>query len=409
MMPTAVFQKAERVASVRADACAERAQISGALCDVRSIRAWADAQEAGLIRQLSAVDSFPESTIAESNRCSVGAASKTKERSDTLADTPGMAEALEAGDVTAGHIDAITRGSKKLDDDAQRNEFIDAVEGLVGVAAAGTVDQFSKRLDLEIKKLQSESGDDRLARQKRNTRLSTWTDVDGMINLRGRFDPVTGLKLIAKLDNTVQAQFAEQTPEHCPTDPVEKQKFLNAHALARLVDGTTGSAATGKPEFVAVIDADATLSPGAEGPVVDWPIPVEIPARVLAEMIGDANVHAVIVRNGVVIHAPGSLRLGRSTRLANRAQRRALRGLYSTCAIPGCTVNYDRCKLHHIKWWRNGGCTDIDNLLPVCSRHHTKIHNNDWIVELGPNRELTLILPDGQIMNTGPPSRQAAA
>ncbi|MEP4593339.1 MAG: HNH endonuclease signature motif containing protein, partial [Ilumatobacter sp.] len=113
-------------------------------------------------------------------------------------------------------------------------------------------------------------------------------------------------------------------------------------------------------------------------------------------------------RNGVVLHAPGNLDLGRATRLANRAQRRALRGLYATCAIPGCSTGFDRCKLHHVVWWRNGGATDLDNLLPVCSRHHHAIHDGGWNVQLGPNRELTLTLPDGTVRNTGPPSRRAA-
>jgi len=117
----------------------------------------------------------------------------------------------------------------------------------------------------------------------------------------------------------------------------------------------------------------------------------------------------VVVRNGVVLHAPGELNLGRTTRLANRAQRRALRALYSCCAIPGCTVAYDRCKLHHIIWWTNDGPTDLDNLLPVCSVHHSNIHHDDWTIELGPNRQLTLTLPDGSILTTGPPHRRTAA
>ena len=151
-----------------------------------------------------------------------------------------------------------------------------------------------------------------------------------------------------------------------------------------------------------VIDADAE---GQVGPVGEFSIPVEIPARVLATLAGDADVHAVVVRNGIVLHAPGELNLGRTTRLANRAQRRALRGLYRCCAIPGCTVAYDRCKLHHVIWWRNQGRTDIDNLLPVCAIHHTKIHHDGWIIELGPHRQLTLRLPDGSIQHTGPPAR----
>jgi hypothetical protein len=119
-------------------------------------------------------------------------------------------------------------------------------------------------------------------------------------------------------------------------------------------------------------------------------------------------VHAVIVRNGVILHAAGELDLGRSTRLASAAQRRALRALYATCAIPGCDVRYSRCKLHHIIWWRHGGRTDLANLLPVCSHHHTKVHDAGWNLQSGPNRELTIRFPDGTIHNTGPPNRRAA-
>jgi hypothetical protein len=109
-----------------------------------------------------------------------------------------------------------------------------------------------------------------------------------------------------------------------------------------------------------------------------------------------------------VLHAPGELNLGRTSRLANRAQRRALRSLYATCAIPGCTVAFANCKLHHVIWWRHGGRTDLDNLLPVCAHHHSKIHHDGWIIELGPDRHLTLRFPDGTIRTTGPPSIRAA-
>jgi hypothetical protein len=153
---------------------------------------------------------------------------------------------------------------------------------------------------------------------------------------------------------------------------------------------------------------DSSQPDGAGGPAVDWGIPVEVPHTVLADLMDEGHVHAVVVRNGVVLHAPGRLDLGRDTRLANRAQRRALRALYATCAIPGCSVRYDRCKLHHIVWWRNGGRTDLANLLPVCPRHHTKIHDEGWEVSLDSHRELTIRFPDGTVHNTGPPTRRAA-
>ncbi len=401
-----MIERVERVAAARADDAAGAPAIESALVAVRELTAWADAQQAALVARLAAQVSFPEATIAASGKCSLGAASKSKERADTLARTPQLAGALDDGAITAGHVDAVTRGSKQLNDE-QRGALFDRVESLVGVATAATIEQFAERVRLEVRRIQADDGEDRLARQRRNTRLSTWTDGEGMWNVRGRFDPLTGVRLAARLDAAVEALFAESAPDECPTDPVDKNRFLAAHALRRLVlDGGAGAGRPGRPEFVVVVDADA---PGEPGPVAQWPLPVEIPARVLAELAGTAEVVGVVVRNGVVLHAPGELNLGRTTRLANRAQRRALRALYRGCAIPGCSVAFDRCHLHHVVWWRHGGRTDLDNLLPVCTRHHTKIHRDGWTVGLGPGRELTLRLPDGTIHNTGPPIRRRAA
>ena len=407
MTPTAVLERAAHIADVRADAAAPQPAIAAALVEAREIESWAQAQVAGLVRQLSAVDAFPEATIAEASKGSLNSASKTRERADTLADAPALAAALEGGAITAGHIDAVTRGASNLGG-AQADELRERADGLAAMAATASVDEFERRIRREVKDIQTETGEDRLTRQQRAVRLSMWTDPEGMFNLRGRFDPETGVRLAAKLDATVEAMFAEKTPDGCPDDPIEKQKFLHAHAVARLIDGTGGSRRRDRTGLVVAIDADAPANGHGDGPNAQWPIPVELPARVLAELVGDADVSPVVVRNGVVLYAPGTLRLGRTTRLANRDQRRALRGMYSTCAIPGCRVHYDRCKIHHVRWWRHGGETDIENLLPVCTKHHSDIHDRGWHIELDRHRRLTLTLPDGTVRSTGPPTIRAA-
>lgn len=329
-----------------------------------------------------------------------------RRRSQTLDATPHLADALADGAITAGHVDALTRGSKQLDD-GQRDALFDRADQLADVAASATVEEFSKRIRDEVKNLQADDGLDRLQRQRAAVRVNTWTDAEGMWNIRGRFDPVTGVSLDSKLTASINALFAESVPDLCPADPVEKQKFLAGHALVKLIGCSAGSGRAGRPEYVVAIDADA---PDVAGPVCEWPIPVEIPARIMAELVadGEVDVVGVVVRNGVIVYAPGELQLGRTTRLANKAQRRALRALYSGCAIPGCSVRYDRCKLHHIIWWRHGGRTDLDNLLPLCARHHANVHNDEWVLELGARRELTVRFPDGLVRNTGPPRRTAA-
>jgi len=400
---TSVVERVRHIAAVRGDASVDAVAVESALVAARELAAWTEAQHAGLVTQLSSMVSFPEATIASAAKTTLAGAAKSKERSETLVETPRLAGSLADGAVTSGHIDAVTRGARQLPD-ADRATLYERMESLIEVAEAATVDQFAKRVALEVRRIQRDDGLDRLERQRRDTRLSSWVDGEGMWNLRGRFDPVTGVKLASKLDTAVEALFAAAVPDGCPTDSIEKQRFLQAHALVRLLEGV-GGGRPGRQEFVVVVDADAE---GQPGPVAEWSIPVEIPARVVAELAGDADVHAVVVRNGVVLHAPGELDLGRTTRLANRAQRRALRGLYRGCAIPGCSVAFDRCELHHVLWWRHGGCTDLDNLLPICTKHHAKIHHDGWIIELGYSRELTLRLPDGTVRATGPPGRRAA-
>jgi hypothetical protein len=390
---------------VRADGVPSRADLEAALRSIGKLQSWLTSSRTALTAALSDHVSLPEQTAADCTRGSTRDAIKDKERSDTLGSVPGFGTALDDGDITSGHVDALTTTAKGLDNDEQRNELFDRVADLVDVASVASVEQWRRRLGVEANNIRRDDGLDRLERQRRDTRLRTWTDGDGMVCITGRFDPVTGRAILGRLDTTVEALFANQTPDTCPSDPIAKQHHLTALALARLVE-RTAPAATGRPEYVVVIDT--SHGDGAGGPTVDWGIPVEIPHRVLADMLGNGNVSTVVVRNGVVIHAPGQLNLGRSTRLANRAQRRALRAIYSTCAVPGCTVGFDRCKIHHIIWWRNGGRTDLANLLPVCTHHHSKIHDTGWDISLGPNRELTIHFPDGTIHNTGPPKRTAA-
>jgi Domain of unknown function (DUF222) len=267
----------------------------------------------------------PEASIADAAMTSTAAASKAKERSDTLTRTPALHDKLADGAITPGHADAVTRAVKQFDTVEQQRELFERVDRLADTAAGMTVEEFARRVRREADQIRCDDGMARLERQQRATRLRSWTDDDGMWNLTGRFDPVTGVRLNAALTNAIEALFAETAPEFCPSDPIEKQRFLAAHALTRLITGHThnhagssdtgpnnGNAAeAGRPEYVVVIDADA---PDRTGPVV----------------------------------------------------------------------------------------------IPVCSKHHTNIHNKGWTITLGPNRELTLNLPDGTIQTTGPPTRQPA-
>ena len=83
--------------------------------------------------------------------------------------------------------------------------------------------------------------------------------------------------------------------------------------------------------------------------------------------------------------------VGRSKRLATVHQRRALEAVHPTCAIPDCEVIFDHCNVHHIEYWENGGATDLNNMVPLCSRHHHATHEGGWKLELDPETRELLI------------------
>jgi hypothetical protein len=377
------------------------ADIRTALQATTELQGFLDARRAELIGALNEIPTaFVEATISEIAGCSLNAAAKETERAATLSSAFEMAEALSDGVITSGHVDALTRSARGLDREAK--ETLLGNPDLAEAARRSSISQFDALVKRKAKELDRSDAEATLDRQRRMTSLTTFTDADGMWNLRGRFDPLTGARLAKRIQGARVAKCSEPTPDTAPTNSLERSNHLEALALADLIlrDASTGGG-TGAPLVV----VDATQADGSGGPALDWGIPVEIPRSALADIVESTDPDVVVVANGVILHASGRLDLGRSSRLANRSQRRALMGLYSTCAVPNCSTHYDRCRLHHVQHWEHGGQTDLSNLLPVCQHHHTLLHEKNWDVALGPNRELSIRLPDGQIMRTGPPRR----
>ena len=322
-------------------------------------------------------------------------------RVDAVELLPELGRVFDSGDTSGSHVDLVTRAIKELDAD-QRAQFADRGQVLATAAVELTPDEFGRVVRAEVRRIQVDDGLDRLLRQQRATRLRTWVDREsGMWCLRGEFDPETGLVLDGRLRTMVEALFRETTPDTCPKDPEMKQDHLRALALVALTEGRGGGRM--RTEINILIDA-ATLFDGEHAEsIIDCGIPIDIPIETVRRMACCADVIVPIISaaDGVALY------LGRDTRLANRAQRRALRAMYRGCAAHGCRVAFDKCQIHHLRWFRRGGFTDVDNLLPVCDKHHHLVHEGGWNLALDQHRNLTITYPDGTIMTTGPPKRRA--
>lgn len=384
-------------------ATADQPAVTAALTDVRRLRCWLDSIEIAAARRLAELAAtspamFPEQVAADAGRVSLVEASKGFDRAQTTTAMPQMGSVLARGEASGGHVDVVTRAMRQLTPDG-RDQFAERGAELALAASQLSRDEFARVVRSEVRRIQTDDGIDRLQQQRRNTRLRSWLDRDtGMWCLRGEFDPETGALFECRLHHAIESLFHDNQPDTCPTDPTAKQDHLRALALVALTSGGRARS-SGRIDMSVLIDAETLLHGEHPQTVIDCGLPVDLPPETLRRWACSAEITPVIVGGDGV-----SLYLGRDSRKANRDQRRALRAMYRRCAIPGCTVGFDNCQIHHLRWFRNLGKTDIDNLLPICHKHHHLVHEGGWHLALDQRRGITVTYPDGSIMTTGPPS-----
>ena len=392
-----------------------RAQVVAGFADLARLRAWCDSREAVLARAACDVSPSPESDLAAAGRVSARDADRAIGRAKVGERAPELETALAAGEVAAGHIDAFGAGLRSLSPALQPDLLAQAGE-LAAVAGRTSPDEFARVVRRRVRGLTADDGHDRLARQRAATRLRSWVDREtGMWRLAGEFDPVTGVMISNRLHAELAALFADATPETCPADPADKQDHLRALALAAICTtaAAAGGAAGGGAKAGGAARADVTVVFDTRDldehgkPRVDWGLDVDIPTSVAVDLARPARVRTILLDDDEIVSAPGRLDLDRTSRVANAAQRRVLRVWYPTCAIPNCPVRYRYTKAHHVIWWRCGGTTNIDNLLPLCERHHHRVHDDGWRLHLAPDRTLTINYPDGTTRIAGQPASSA--
>ena len=150
------------------------------------------------------------------------------------------------------------------------------------------------------------------------------------------------------------------------------------------------------PEICVVTTLDRLLDDCCSHGLCETSDGQALAAASLRRMLCDAVVYpAVLGGSGEVLDS------GRAQRTVNRKQRRALRAMHRTCGHPGCTVPFESCRIHHVRWWtRDHGPSDLDNLLPLCEAHHHLVHEGGWTLTMTPDRVATWMRPDGTVWKT---------
>src|SRR5690625_1212453 len=245
---------------------------------------------------------------------------------------------------------------------------------------------------------------------------------DGMIEVRAVLPAEMGAEVVTALElaldrdgQAAAATHAAETDEPdalteaadaTTTATLEQRKADALVALARTYLDTEPSDRTGEDRHLVIVELNAdtlTAHPLTAARADGVPVGTSQRCGILGAGPLETRTAERLACNGKialkVTDAGGEiLYLGRSQRLASRAQRRALRLRDTTCVFPGChqTKHLDA---HHTTPLSHGGPTDIDGLALLCRRHHVMVHEGGLHLAPTPERT-TAYQPRFQVLDT---------
>lgn len=371
------------------------AQAAEALGRVRAVRGFLDSYEAKVTSHIGRLHSQGESAPAADLHARNGGVSskearQKERRAEALDDAPSLADKPATGDVTAGHADVVADVTCRLDDET-RERFFDHEGDIADDAARMSPEDFRRTCHELIAQIERDQGIERDRRRRKETKLSKRVDRDGMYVLNARHHPELGTAVF----NAVDAETAKLIK--AGSDRSVDRQHVAAEALGNLVTGGHQASRPREAEIRLHVDAGTLVDGPHPGGTCEYDDGTSVPPATARRLVCNGRVIPIIIdSNGVVLNA------GREQRLANRDQRRALRAMYRTCAFPGCDVEFNRCEIHHLLPHELTGPTDLDNLLPLCSRHHHVIHEPGWKLTLDDDRTLAVRQPDGEVFGVQP-------
>ncbi len=175
--------------------------------------------------------------------------------------------------------------------------------------------------------------------------------------------------------------------------------------------GTAGTGAAGRTgEAPAPSHRPGPRPPGAAASQRP-PLPGPAPARTgYGTMLTARQVLALACRAeiSVIRWSDGiPLDVGRRYRTETPAIRRALEARDQGCRFPGCGIPAAWSTAHHLRPWKDGGITSLNDTALFCFVHHQYyIHLLGWTITGNPNATLHFTHPGGALTLDSPPPSQ---
>ena len=303
-----------------------------------------------------------------------GSAKREVRLAGQLAKVPQTAGALAEGAITPQHARLIAEAVEQASPTAPIDE-----EELLAAAEQEPADLFGRTVREHVNERSGDDLEERRKRQRAQRRLTIKQQPDGMFELFGRFDPVSGSRIETAISAAADKLWRAEDPENRRTP---QQRMADALEMLVADSGRDDNAKRAVPgvDLLVIVDYDTLAGRLANPRLADS---TSLSAEELLRLACDAKIlPAIFDQKGQ------PLWLGRGRRHASAAQRTALVARDGGCI--GCGASPNWCQAHHIRHWEHGGTTDIDNMCLLCSSCHHQVHDNGAQVVRRPDGRFTL-------------------
>ena len=157
-----------------------------------------------------------------------------------------------------------------------------------------------------------------------------------------------------------------------------------ADAFVNMVNGyLSGDTGSNNDNFLVTIHVDEAALAGGNGRSA---VPIESVKRHCCDA------HAVVITE---TSEGQPLGIGRKSRLIPTSVERAVRARDNNCCVfPGCG-NRRFLHCHHVEHWAHGGETCVENLMLLCTKHHTLVHEGGFDIRKDYRDNWAFFRPDG--------------
>jgi hypothetical protein len=302
-------------------------------------------------------------------QCGLGlhAAREHVRAATALRSLPQTTAAFSRGELSFSKVRALTRLTDL--DERQERELLEFAK----VATAAQLERTVGAYRQVVRNVDP----DRARVQGAQVRCRVWRHDDGTVTVAARLAPDAAVVVLDAL---------ELARKDVPRTGDVSAETSRAQAFEQVFRRYTQPDPHAAPRTELVIHADE------HGNGCDARHGIMLSVAAVRRLSCDASVRRIV-------HGDTSDDVGRKQhKVPRKLRRKVVARDGDRCRFAGCSARHF-LHVHHIVHWDDGGPTDLDNLVLLCSYHHKLVHEGGWTVVGNPNQPLTFTSPEGRVLD----------